>query len=390
MTSVDRAGPEWLAGGQNDAIDQSRRLSGPPLLLFLVRRALESVRLHNPTRRVLAGRKMRRRQFIAALGGAALGGTAAYWPGAARAQLPVLPVIGFLSSAWPDLNSIRLRAFREGLSGAGYFEGQNVVIEYRWAEGLNERLPALAADLVQHGVTVIAAAGGTPSAVAAKAATATIPIVFGVAVDPVATGLIASLNQPGGNLTGVTDLNVELGPKRLELLRQLLPTATTVALLVNPSGPSLAGPYTQTLKAASNALRLQLLVLQARTEEEFDRVFAAMVQSRVDALVIASDTFFNTKSETLAALSRNHALPTIAQYRPFVAAGGLMCYGSDEIEYYRLLGVYTGKILNGEKPAGLPVVQSTKVELIINLNTAKALGITVPLSLLGRADELIE
>jgi putative tryptophan/tyrosine transport system substrate-binding protein len=307
-----------------------------------------------------------------------------------RAQQSTLPVIGFLGSASPDLYTIRLRAFRQGLQQAGYVEGQNVAIEYRWAEGQNDRLPALAAELVQRQVAVIAAGGGTPAAVAAKAATATIPIVFGVAVDPVGIGLISSLNQPGGNLTGITDLNVEVGPKRLELLRELRPTATTIALLVNPASPSLAESYTRVLEAAASSLGLQLLVFQARTEQDFDKMFATMVQSRADALVIAPDTFFNTRSEKLAELSLSHALPTIFQNRPFVAAGGLISYGGDETEYYRLIGIYTGKILKGEKPAALPVVQSTKVELILNLKTAKALGIAVPLSLLGRADEVIE
>jgi putative ABC transport system substrate-binding protein len=328
---------------------------------------------------------MRRRDFLGVLSGAAVA-----WPLAVRGQQQAMPVIGFLSSASPDLYTVRLRAFRQGLKEAGYVEGQNAVIEYRWAEGQNDRLPVLAAELVQRQVAVIAAGGGTPAAVAAKAATATIPIVFGVAVDPVGIGLVASLNQPGGNLTGVTDLNVEVGPKRLELLRELRPTATTIALLVNPASPSVAEPYTRTLKAAASTLGLQLLVLQAKTEQDFDKVFAAMVESRAEALVIAPDTFFNTRSEKLAVLSLSHALPAIFQYRPFVAAGGLISYGADETEYYRLIGIYTGKILKGEKPADLPVVQSTKVELILNLKTAKALGLAVPLSLLGRADEVIE
>jgi ABC-type uncharacterized transport system substrate-binding protein len=326
---------------------------------------------------------MRRREFILALGGAA-----ATWPLAARAQ-ERMPVIGFLSNASPDLYAIRLRAFRQTLKEAGYVEGQNVAIEYRWAEGQNNRLPALAAELVDRHVDVIAAAGGTPSAVAAKAATASIPIVFAVAVDPVKIGLVASLNRPGGNLTGITNLNAEVGPKRLELLRELLPTATSVALLVNPTSP-VAEPFTRVMQAAARTLGLQLHVLQASTEQDFDKVFGALVQLRAGALVISPDVFFNTRSEQLATLSLRHAVPAIYQYHEFAAAGGLMSYGSDETEYYRLIGIYAGRILKGEKPADLPVVQATKVEMILNLKTAKALGITVPLPLLGRADEVIE
>jgi putative ABC transport system substrate-binding protein len=328
---------------------------------------------------------MQRREFITLLGGAA-----AAWPLAVRAQQPTMPVVGFLGSASPDQYAIRMRAFRQGLKEAGYVEGQNVAIEYRWAEGQNNRLPVLAAELVQRQVAVIVAGGGTASAMAAKAATATMPIVFAVAVDPVKIGLVLSLNRPGGNLTGITDLNAEVGPKRLELLRELIPTATIIALLVNPTNPILAETFTRALKAAASTLGLQLHVLQASTERDFDPVFAALVQLRADALVIMPDNFFNARSEQLAALTLRHAVPAIFEYRPFVAAGGLISYGSNEMEYYRLLGAYTGRVLKGEKPADLPVVQSTKVELIINLKTAKTLGITVPLPLSGRADEMIE
>jgi putative ABC transport system substrate-binding protein len=328
---------------------------------------------------------MQRREFITLLGGAA-----AAWPLAVRAQQPTMPVVGFLGSASPDQYAIRMRAFRQGLKEAGYVEGQNVAIEYRWAEGQNNRLPVLAAELVQRQVAVIVAGGGTASAVAAKAATATMPIVFAVAVDPVKIGLVLSLNRPGGNLTGITDLNAEVGPKRLELLRELIPTATIIALLVNPTNPILAETFTRALKAAASTLGLQLHVLQASTERDFDPVFAALVQLRADALVIMPDNFFNARSEQLAALTLRHAVPAIFEYRPFVAAGGLISYGSNEMEYYRLLGAYTGRVLKGEKPTDLPVVQSTKVELIINLKTAKTLGINVPNTLIGRADEVIE
>ena len=237
---------------------------------------------------------------------------------------------------------------------------------------------------------LIVAAGGTPSALAAKAATATIPIVFGIAADPVEIGLVASLNRPGGNVTGVTSLNVEVGPKRLELLRELLPSATVFALLVNPATPAVAEPFTRDLQAAARALGLDLHVLHASSEHDFDAVFAALVQLRAGALVIGPDNFFTARSEQLAALTVRHAVPAIYQFRRFAAAGGLMSYGSSETEYYRLVGMYAARILKGEKPRDLPVQQATKVELIINLKTAKALGITVPLPLIGRADEVIE
>src|SRR5262245_6108673 len=325
---------------------------------------------------------MKRREFITLIGGAVA------WPLAARAQQP-MPVIGFLSNASPEVYAIRLRAFRQGLKEAGYVEGQNVAIEYRWAESQNNRLPALAAELVHRQVAVIAASS-TPSAFVAKAATATIPIVFGVSVDMVKVGLVASLNRPGGNLTGVTNLGVEVGPKRLELLHELLRAATTIALLVNPTSPSITEHSSRTLQAAAQALGLQLHVLHASTERDFDTVFATLVQLQAGGLVIAGDTFFLTHSEQLAALTVRHAVPTVYAYRPFAAAGGLMSYGSDQIEYYRLVGNYVGRILKGEKPADLPVQQSTKVELILNLKTARALGLTVPLPLIGRADEVIE
>jgi putative ABC transport system substrate-binding protein len=327
---------------------------------------------------------MRRREFITLLGGAAVA-----WPIAARAQQSAMPVIGFLSSASPDAYTLRLHAFREGLREAGYVEGRNVEVEYRWSEGQNDKLPVLAAELVHHRVAVIVAAGGGPAATAAKKATATIPIVFGVAVDPVEAGLVASLNRPGGNSTGVTTLNVELGPKRLELLHELMPTTTVVALLVNPTNAN-SEAISGSLQAAARALGLQLHVLHASAERDFDAAFAALMRLRAGALVIGPDIFFLARSEQLAALTVRHAMPAIFQYRPFAAAGGLMSYGTDETEYYRLVGIYAGRVLKGERPSDLPVQQATKVELIINLKTAKALGINVPLPLIGRADEVIE
>jgi putative ABC transport system substrate-binding protein len=265
-----------------------------------------------------------------------------------------------------------------------------VEAEYLWAEGNNDRLPALAAQLVRRQVAVIVAAGGTPSAFAAKAATATIPIIFGVAIDPVALGLVASLNRPGGNLTGVTNLNVEVGPKRLELLRELLPSATLIAALVNPTNPTVDEPFVRELQAAARTIGLKLHVLHASTERDFDAVFATLVQVRADALVIGPDQFLTSRIEQLARLTLRHRIPAISQLRQFAAAGGLASYGSSETEYYRPVGIYTGRILNGEKPSDLPVLQSSKVELIINLKTARTLGLTFPLTLLGRADEVFE
>ena len=330
---------------------------------------------------------IRRRKFLATL----LGGAVA-WPLTIRAQQPAMPVIGFLSNASPNMYGypIRLRAFRQGLKEAGYVEGQNVQVEYRWAEGQNNRLPVLAAELVQRQVAVIVAAGGTPSAVAAKAATATIPIVFGVGVDPVKVGLIASLNRPGGNLTGVTNLNAELGPKRLELLRELLPRATIFAVLVDPTSPALAEGFSRDLQAAARTLGLQLHILHASTERDFDAVFASLLQLRAGGLVIGPDSFLLGRSAQLAALTVRHAVPTVFEGREFVAAGGLASYGGNQTDSYRLAGVYAARIVKGEKPSELPVQRGTKVELFLNLKAAKALGVTVPLPLSGRADDVIE
>ena len=327
---------------------------------------------------------MRRRVFITLLGGAA-----AAWPLAARAQQPALPVIGFLSSVLPDRDAGRLRAFRQGLAETGYVEGRNVAIEYRWAEEQNDRLPALAADLVRRQVAVIATAGDVLGAVAAKAATTTIPIVFTTGRDPVEIGLVPSLNRPGGNLTGVATLGAELEPKRVELLHEAIPAATIVGALVNPASRN-AEFLSRDLRAAARILGLELHVLNAVTEGDFDSVFADLVRLRAGGLVIATDALFISRSEQVAALALRHAVPAIFQFHAFAAAGGLMSYGGSLADLYHRSGVYTGRVLKGEKPADLPVQQSTKAELIINLKTAKALGITFPQPLLGRADEVIE
>ena len=328
---------------------------------------------------------MKRREFITLVGGTA----AVTWPLAARAQQPALPVIGFLNASDPKGYARQLVAFVKGLNEAGYVDGYNVRIEYRWAEGRIDRLPAMVADLVHRQVAVIAATS-TPAALAAKAAATTIPIVFEIGNDPVQLGLVDSLNRPGGNITGVTSLNVEVGPKKLELLHELVPAATTFAFLVNPANPANTETQSNQVLSAADSLGLELHVLNASTEDEFNAVFASLLQLRAGGLVIAGDPFFVAGQERLAALALRHAVPAVFETREFVAAGGLLSYGGSLTDSYRLAGLDVGRVLKGEKPDELPVQQGTKVELLLNLKTAKALGITVPLSLLGRADEVME
>jgi putative ABC transport system substrate-binding protein len=324
---------------------------------------------------------MRRRDFITLLGGGA-----AAWPIAARAQQSAMPVIGFLGSETPDVFAVRVRAFRQGLRETGYVEGRNVALVFQWAGGNHDLLPTLANEFVRQRVSVLVAGGTTFAARAAKAATTTIPIVFYVGSDPVGVGLVDSLGRPGGNLTGVTPLSGELLPKRLELLHEMVPAASSVAFLVNP------GSFfqTETIQRSAQGLGLELHILHATTEREFEAVFLKVIQLRAGGLIIAPDPFLVGRSEQLGALSVQHRLPAIGLYPDFVAAGGLMSYGSSLNEMFRVVGIYTGRILNGERPANLPIQQATKVGLTINLKTAKALGITVPLTLLGRADEVIE
>jgi putative ABC transport system substrate-binding protein len=328
---------------------------------------------------------MKRRDFMTLLCGAA-----AAWPLTARAQQPAMPVIGLLGSEAPDLWASRMRAFRQGLKEAGYVEGQNVAIEYRWAEGHNDLLPAFAADLVRRRVTAIVAPGSTPAALAAKAATSTIPIIFWIGGDPIALGLVASLNRPAGNLTGVTTLNLGLVAKRVELLHEVVPGTSSIALLINPTSPILTKISIEEAQAAARRLGLELHVLNASTERDFEVVFANLIQLQAGGLVIGTDANFSSRLEQLGALSVRHAVPTVYHFREFAAAGGLISYGGSITDPFHEAGVYTGRILNGEKPADLPVQQVTKVELIINLKTAKALGLNIPLPLIGRANEVIE
>jgi putative tryptophan/tyrosine transport system substrate-binding protein len=324
---------------------------------------------------------MRRRDFIAGVAT-----TTAAWPLATRAQQPAMPVIGFLNGGSPDGFVPMVAAFREGLKETGDVEGQNLSIEFRWANGQYDRLPALAEDLIRRQVSVIAA--NTPANLVAKAATSTIPIVFTTGSDPVELGLVASLDRPGGNVTGATQLNVEIAPKRLELAHELVPTATVIALLVNPTNSTQAAALTRASQAAAKTLGLELVVLHASTETQLDDAFTSILQKRAGALVIGTDTFFNSHLERLGALAIRHSVPAIYAYRSFVSAGGLVSYSGSVTDSYRLTGGYAGRILKGERPADLPVQESTKVELVVNLKTAKALGLTIPLSLLGRADEV--
>jgi putative tryptophan/tyrosine transport system substrate-binding protein len=324
---------------------------------------------------------MRRRAFIAALGGVAA------WPLVARAQ-QALPVIGFLGFGSPESYELYLAAFRRGLSETGYVEGQNVTVEYRWVQDEFDRLPALAAELVDHRVDVIVAFG---SVLAAKAATATIPIVMNVASDPVALGLVASLNRPGGNVTGVNMLTYSLGTKRLELLRETVPNAKVIAVLVNPTNPSPgSAAATKEVEAAARAVGQRISVLSASSERDFEPAFVTFAEQGAGALLVMADPIFHFHREQLVALAARHAMPAIYEWSDFAAVGGLMSYGSSLKDAGRRLGIYTGKILMGAKPADLPIDQAVKVELVLNLKTAKTLGLTFPLSLLGRADEVIE
>ncbi len=324
---------------------------------------------------------MRRRDFVTLLGGTVL------MPLAARAQQAV-PVIGLINGTSAEKYEPQVAAFRQGLKESGFVDGENVTIEYRWAEGDYSRLPALAADLVKRQVAVIVA--NTPANIAAKKATDTIPVVFTTASDPVQIGLVTNLNHPGGNVTGVTQLNASLGPKRLELAHELLPTASDLALLVNPNDPARAEKFMSEVREAAIRFGVQLHILRAGTEAEIETALAGFAQTKAGALVVGADAFYNANSKLLAEASLRHKVPVIYEYTEFTDAGGLMSYGGNIKESYRWAGIYTGRILKGAKPADLPVQQSTTVELIVNLKTAKALGITVPLSLLGRADRIIE
>jgi putative ABC transport system substrate-binding protein len=327
---------------------------------------------------------MRRREFIASLGGAA-----AVQSLPARAQQPTVPVIGFLSARSPDRSEHVLAAFRHGLREAGYTEGRNVTIEYRWGEGQHDRLPALAADLVRRQVTAIVAISGTPAALAAKRATATIPIVFANGGDPIVSGLVASFGRPAGNITGATFFSTALIGKRLELLHELLPAAAAIGLLSKPNNPA-GEAELKDAPVAAGRLGVRLHLLAASSEGEFEAAFAAVVRERTSALVIGSDPFFGDRPRQLVALAARHAVPTIYFGREFAEAGGLMSYGTSQTETFHQAGLYAGKILHGANPADLPVMQPTKYELVVNLKTAKALGITIPQSILLRADEVIE
>jgi putative ABC transport system substrate-binding protein len=326
-----------------------------------------------------------RRKFITLLGGAA-----ATWPLAARGQQPVMPVIGFLHSASAAAFADLVAAFRKGLMEAGYIEGENVAIEYRWGEGHNERLPALAAGLVRQRVNVIVTPVSTAATLAAKAATATIPIVFVIGADPVKIGLVTSLNRPGGNATGISDVGVELGAKRLGLLKELLPAAARCAALVNPENPFITAPFVTELQMAASAIGQQIEVVTASTNSDIDGAFATFMKNRADAFLISPEALFVTRRVQLVTLAARHALPALYHRREFTDAGGLMSYGSDLTDQFRQTGVYAGRILKGEKPSEMPVQLPTKFEFVLNLQTAKTLGLEIPPSLLARADEVIE
>jgi putative ABC transport system substrate-binding protein len=330
---------------------------------------------------------MRRREFITLVGGAAF--SPVLGPLAARAQQPAMPVIGLINPTSADTFAHRLRAFRQGLKDAGFVEGENVKIEYRWADGQNDRLPELAAELVRLQVAVIAATGGAGPGLAAKAATTTIPIVFMAAEDPVRLGLVTSLGRPGGNLTGINFFGAELIAKRLELLRELVPAATRVAVLVNPTGPTVESTL-RDVKPAARAMGLQIHILNASTSREIDAAFATLMRERPDALFVGGDPFFNSRRVQLSLQAMRHAVPTAYAQRDYPEAGGLMSYGPNQADTFRQVGAYTGRILKGAKPADLPVVQSNKFDLVINAQTARILGLTVPPTLLARADEVIE
>jgi putative ABC transport system substrate-binding protein len=327
---------------------------------------------------------VKRRQFIAGLGGAVA------WPLVARAQQTALPVVGFVDSGLSDVAADRMRTFRKGLSETGYVEGRNVTVEYHWLEGQFDRLPALMADLVRRRVAVIATPGATPAALAAKAATATIPIVFGVGEDPVKLGLVASLPRPGGNATGVNYFNQEVTAKRLGLLHELVPKAVRVAVLINPANATVAQTTLRDVQEAAHVIGLQIHVINAITIAEIDAAFATLARERADALFAAGDAFFTSRRVQFATLAAGDRIPAAYKQRPYVEVGGLMSYGTDFAERYRQVGVYTGNVLKGAKPADLPVMQPTKFELIINLKTANALGLTIPETLLATADEVIQ
>jgi putative tryptophan/tyrosine transport system substrate-binding protein len=327
---------------------------------------------------------MKRREFIKLLGGAA-----AAWPLAAHAQQSVMPVVGFLTTRSSDESAYLTAAFRRGLAENGYVEGQNVAIEYRWAEGQYDRLPTLAAELVGRSVALLVAVGGDPAALAAKAATSTIPIVFIIGNDPVKLGLVASYNRPGGNVTGINILTNTLEAKRLGLLHELVPQATTIAYLLNPNFSPAAGELDE-MQEAARASGLQLYVLRASTDREIDAAFESVAQHHIPALAVAADPFFGIHRNKLATLTARHALPSMYQFRENVVAGGLMSYGIDLSDVFRQTGVYASRILKGAKPGDLPVLQPTKFELVINLKTAKALGLTIPSGVLSIADEVIE